>query len=299
MALRSMTGFGRAGGSTHGLEIIVRARSVNHKGIDIKVSIPNWLMELEQPVARAARARLQRGRVNVSVDVQLQGSESATVFDMPAIERRKAQLEGLIEALGLEDSVSLAQILDVPGLYRQVEGVVEPTDIRDTLVELVTEAIDQLVDERDREGAVLAADFAERVDSIWRHIGVIDAELPVARAAFLDRTRERVNELAERHTLRSITDERLAQEVILYADRSDIAEELTRARAHVAAVKDLLETHDPDAGPVGKKLDFFFQEMIRETNTMGSKSQSAVIAAQVVDIRCEIERLREQVLNVE
>jgi uncharacterized protein (TIGR00255 family) len=296
-----MTGYGRAGRFSHGLELSAEARSVNHKGIDLKVNVPSWLLELEQALTRSVRTRLQRGRVSIVVEARLPASESVlAVFDLPAIERHKAQLEGLIGALGLRDSVTLPQLLAMPGIYRQVEKTVSPSDLEAALTELVAEAVDNLVSERDREGAALAEDFASRVAAISRYVAAIEAELPVARDAFLVRLRERVAELTERHGLQTITDERLVQEVILYADRSDIAEELTRARAHLAALKHLLESHDPDRdGPVGKKLDFYFQEMIRETNTMGSKSQSAVIATNVVEIRCEIERLREQVLNVE
>jgi uncharacterized protein (TIGR00255 family) len=130
-------------------------------------------------------------------------------------------------------------------------------------------------------------------------VGLIEVELPSCQKHFLDRLKERVSEVVRQFEIEDISEERLLQEVIIFADRSDIAEEITRARAHISALTALIKENDPKQGePVGKKLDFYFQELIRETNTMGSKSQSGVIARCVVEMRSEIDRLREQVLNV-
>ncbi len=303
MALRSMTGFGSANGEVQGIRVMVEVRSVNHKGLDIKMAVTGTLSSLEPHLLRQLRGRLTRGRVHlrVSRDGGPAGTSGATpVFDLNAAANLMTQLQALRQAAGLEDPIKLEHLLSMPGLVvRDAEATLDLQKAWPEVEALVGQALTELISERDREGQALADDMLGRLDKIGQQVTRIEAELPVWRQERLQRLKTRVEEMIETLQAEAISSERLAQEMILLCERTDITEELTRARAHLVALVDLIQGHDPQSdGPVGKKLDFYFQELIRETNTMGSKSQSEVIAGCVVDMRSEIDRLREQVLNV-
>ncbi len=302
MALRSMTGFGRASAQIDEVEWIVEVRSVNHKGLDVKANLPTAVVALETRFVALARQKLSRGRVEVRVKMSSDtvGGRPRPVLDLAAMERLYHQLNGLRETLAIEQPVDMSNLLALHTLILQdPQNVLQVETIGPALETLVKEALDALVAERDREGLVLAQDLSARLHTILSHIDGIEAELPNIKDRYLEKLRERVGEVVERFSLDQIPEERFVQEVILFAERSDIAEELTRARAHARMLLSLIETHRPaQDGPVGKKLDFYFQELIRETNTMGSKSQSAIIASHVVEMRGEIDRLREQALNI-
>jgi uncharacterized protein (TIGR00255 family) len=208
-----------------------------------------------------------------------------------------AQLEPLRQELGAEP-LRLEALLSVKGIMLSdpSEQVLEESSWP-ALLAFVDEALERHGAEQVREGAALAQDMMGRLRLIASRLEVIAAECPKSKDAYLENLRERVQETAQRFGLGLVSEERLSQEVILYADRCDITEEVIRARTHLAMLLELIAQASVDES-LGKKLDFYFQELIRETNTMGSKSQSAVIAGCVVEIRTEIERLREQVQNV-
>lgn len=300
MALRSMTGFGQASGVVGDIEIVVQIRSVNHKGLDAKVSVPPSLLPLESAVLATVREQLDRGRVEIRVRAEVPGGASrplptfhdAAVLEMARRLRAAAALAG-VDGITASDLFGFSDSLTIDP--RERIGV----EIWPVLEELVRAALAGNVAERDREGAALLEDTVARLETVGRHIEAIAAVWPSLRDEHMERLRGRVADAVEKFGVAEISDERLVQEVILVADRSDISEELTRARAHVVRLLELVRTHDPTRdGPVGKKLDFYFQELMREANTTGSKSHSDVIAGHVVEIRSEIDRLREQVLNI-
>lgn len=296
-----MTGFGTASGEVLEVRWAVEARSVNHRGLDVKVSLPSAITALEPKILSLVRERLGRGRVHVRISQDGGvGSSRAPVIDQEAALSVHAQLSALRQVAGIEEPVSLQHLLMVTGLVvRDVEVAVDLKAAWGPLKVLINRALDELQAERDREGGALAVDLLARLERLGGHAAQIAAELPKWRKARLERMRARVVEVIAKAEADAVPEERLAQEIVLIAERADIAEELTRTEAHLSALRGLISGHDPSADePVGKKLDFYFQELIRETNTMGSKSQSEVIATCVVEMRSEIERLREQVLNV-
>ncbi len=303
MALRSMTGFGSVSGQVCGVDVAVEARSVNHRGLDQKIALPASLAALETRLMGIVRDRVDRGRVNVKVAFGTSASGGAgprAVFDLEAARTLGVQLEALRKALGLESPVTLAHIVALPGaVLREPDTSMDAERCLPELEVLVERAVSAMLEECDREGEVLGADMRARLGSMGAAVDRIEAELPRIKEASLARLRERVGDMVAQFELAQIPEERLAQEVVLIAERSDIAEELTRARAHLSVLGQIIEGHRPAVdGPVGKKLDFYFQELIRETNTMGSKSQSEVIAGCVIEMRTEIDRLREQGLNI-
>ncbi|MEL6178375.1 MAG: DUF1732 domain-containing protein, partial [Myxococcota bacterium] len=198
------------------------------------------------------------------------------------------------------EPLRLDHILSLPNVFQTPDQVADPEELWPVILERCKEALGALAAEREREGAVLAQDFQKRLTLLLKHIDENEAAVPRSKEHFYDRLKERLAEALARYELNDIPEERLLQELILHSERCDITEEIIRARAHVQVLQRLLAHHDPsEDGSVGKKIDFYLQELIRETNTMGSKSQSADIASNVVEMRSEIDRMREQVLNIE
>ncbi|MBH23150.1 MAG: YicC family protein [Myxococcales bacterium] len=305
MALRSMTGFGRAHGMARGFEITVEVRSVNHKGLDVKVSAPSWLANLETRMLQTIRGWINRGRVNVRLDVTLASRSDVTdntfsLFNNNIARAYIRHLDQLRADLSIVEPIRLDHILSLPNVFQTPDQVADPDDLWPVIQERCEDALKALTAERDREGEVLTRDFDKRLKLLSQHIDANEAAVPRSKDHFYNRLKERLEESLTRYGLGDIPEERLLQEVILHSERCDITEEIIRARAHVQVLQKLLLHHDPqEDGSVGKKMDFYFQELIRETNTMGSKSQSADIASSVVEMRSEIDRMREQVLNVE
>jgi uncharacterized protein (TIGR00255 family) len=302
MALRSMTGFGRASASLEGVEVVVEVRSVNHRGLDAKVGLPSTLLALESKVLSVVRETMSRGRVDLKVHfTDVHGTvRPLPVFSPSATKAVIERLEALREEAGIEEPIVLSDLLSFrEALTKDPRGSLGPA-IWPELEGLIRAAIAANVAERDREGGALSADMVSRLEAIGGHFTAIAAVWPTLRDCEVERLRTRVSDAVERFGVGEVSEERIVHEVILAVERSDIAEELTRAAAHVERLLEIIGGHDPVVdGRIGKKLDFYFQELMREANTTGSKSHSELIASHVVDIRSEIERLREQVLNVE
>jgi uncharacterized protein (TIGR00255 family) len=287
-----MTGFGAGRGAHAGEELEIEIRSVNHKFAEVKVRVPRELAALELDAARLVKERLARGGIDVTVRRPGPAGGLAPRVDA-ALAESYARAFGEIRArLGLPGEVTLADVLQAEGVVRLDERAVDLDAAREALRRALAQALDALVEMRAREGAALARDLAARLDGVEALVGRVAALVPQAVEHHRARLAERVQELARGV---AVDPARLAQEVALLADRTDVSEEITRLHSHVAQVRALLAV----AEPAGRKLDFLVQEMHREVNTIGSKSQSAEIAAHVVTLKAEVERMREQVQNVE
>lgn len=290
--IRSMTGFGAGRGSAGGEELDVEIRSVNHKYCEVKVRLPRELAALEVEAAKAVRERLARGGIDVTVRRPGPGAGLAPRVDLALAESYAHAFRELQARLGLPGAVSLADVLSADGVVRLDERAVDPDAARAALWTALAAALDALVAMRAREGEALARDLAARLDTVEALVARAAALVPQAIEHHRARLAERVQELTRGIPL---DPGRLEQEVALFADRTDVAEEVTRLRSHLSQVRALLAGSEP----AGRKLDFLVQEMHREVNTIGSKSQSAEVATVVVAAKAEIERMREQVQNVE
>jgi uncharacterized protein (TIGR00255 family) len=290
--IRSMTGFG-SGRAAEGAEAIdVEVRSVNHKYCEVKVRLPRELAAIELEVARAVKARLARGGVEVSV--RRSGAPSAGVPRVDAAlaaEYARAFAE-LQARLGLPGTVTLAEVMSAEGVVRLEERAPDVEAGRAAVSTALAVALDALAAMRELEGEALARDLAGRLDAVEALVGRVETLAPLSIEHYRVRLGERIQEVARGF---SPDPARLAQEVALFADRMDVTEEITRLRSHVAQTRGLMAGSEP----AGRKMEFLVQEMHREVNTIGSKSQSAEIAAIVVTLKAEIERMREQVQNVE
>jgi uncharacterized protein (TIGR00255 family) len=290
--IRSMTGFGAGRGAVNGEEIDVEVRSVNHKFCEVKVRVPRELSVLELEAAKVVKDRLARGGVEVTIRRAGGSGGLAPRVDV-ALAEAYARAFGEIQArLGLPGAVSLSDILRSDGVVRLDERQIDVDAARAALGEGLSRALEALVVMRGREGEALARDLDSRLATVEDLVAQVAEQAPRVVEAYRTRLAERVAELARGLP---IDPTRLAQEVALFADRTDVAEEITRLRSHVAQARALLASGEP----AGRKLDFVVQEMHREANTIGSKSQSAGLSGVVVSLKAEIERMREQVQNVE
>ena len=290
--LRSMTGFGRGAHTGAAYRVEVEIRSVNHRYREIVARVPRELPGLEEPVRARVAERIPRGRVDVFVTAQvLPGTQRLHVDTELARAYHKA-LDTLKEELGLADQTTLALLAGFPGIFT-VEGAATDVEACWRDVEpALDEALAALTAMRRAEGEALAADLRAAADRFEAQVEVVARRAPQMVAEYRARLAQRVQALAPEVR---VDPDRLAAEVVLFAERADISEELVRLRSHLAQFRGAFGVDEP----VGRRLDFLLQEMHREVNTIGSKAHDTVIAAAVVEMKTEIERMREQVQNVE
>jgi uncharacterized protein (TIGR00255 family) len=265
---------------------------VNHKFCEVKVRLPRELAALETEITRWVKDRLARG----GIDVSIRRSSSRTALS-PRVDAELAAeyaraFEDVRARLGLAGGVALSDVLAAAGVVTLEERSVDLEAARGSVAAAVSAALAGLLSMREREGIALARDLEGRLAVVESIAAALAEAAPRTLESYRSRLEERVAELS-----RGLAPDpaRLATEVALFADRTDVTEELTRLASHVAQMRALLASGEP----AGRKMDFLVQEMHREANTVGSKSQSAEAAAAVVNLKAEIERMREQVQNVE
>ncbi len=290
--IRSMTGFGAGRAIQAGEEIVVEVKSVNHKFCEVKVRLPRELAALEVEIARAVKERLARGGVEVALRRAGGRGALAPRVDLALAQEYARAFEEIRSRLALPGAVGLADILAADGVVALEERAGDPEAARVAVMGALDQALVSLTAMRRSEGEALARDMERRVDQMEALVARVESAAPQSIDHYRARLHERVQEVARGFTPDPA---RLAQEVALFADRMDVTEEITRFRSHLAQARALLAGEEP----AGRKMEFLVQEMHREANTIGSKSQSAEIAAIVVSLKAEIERMREQVQNVE
>jgi uncharacterized protein (TIGR00255 family) len=290
--IRRMTGFGTGRGGEGGEAVEAEVRSVNHKYCEVKARLPRELGALETDVARWVKERLARGGVEVSIRrSSARGALSPRVDAELAAEYARAFAE-VRARLGLSGAVSLADVLAADGVVTLEERSVDLESARGAAAAALATALTEMLAMREREGIALARDIEGRLAIVEGIAQRLAEAAPRTLETYRARLAERVAELSRGLAPDPV---RLATEVALFADRTDVTEELTRLGSHVAQMRGLLASGEP----AGRKMDFLVQEMHREANTVGSKSQSAEAASAVVSLKAELERVREQVQNVE
>lgn len=291
--IRSMTGFGVGQALVADEPLVVEIRSVNAKYCDVRPRLPRELAPLEPKLVRRIKERLARG--NVEVMVRRGGSAGPRVvpaLDEDLAERLVASLRALRDRLGLPGDVTLADLIGVEGIVRLEEEGIDEDAAERALAEATDRALDALVAMREREGEALQRDLEARVATLHRLHGELERQAPRGIQERQGRMEARIQEL---NRDAAVEPQRLAQEVAILAERADISEELTRLHAHLGHFSTLLESDEP----VGRRLDFLVQEMNREANTIASKATWLESAELVVDLKAEIEKIREQIQNVE
>lgn len=289
--IRSMTGFGAAEGLVGTTRVAVELRSVNHRFFNPSLKLSSDLSKWEPEVREALRKRISRGHVTLTARTVRDAVEVAAINETRFAEYA-ARLKGLRDRHGLGGEVDVATVLRMPdvihGATEEQDGTVEE------LLLIVEGAIAALGRMREAEGARLAEVLRERIAVIEDAVGRIAVRAPERVVAQRDRLRENVKVLAEGI---AVDEQRLAQEIAILADRLDVGEELDRFASHITAFRDALAVKDGDA--IGKRLGFLLQELLREANTTGSKANDATIQKDVLLVKEELERIREQVENLE
>ena len=295
--ITSMTGFGRASGALSPRYFVaVTAKSVNHRFLEVSLRLPEYLWEVEAPLRALAADAFTRGKVDVAIRVQrTQQPEYSVRINTQIANVVIPQLRAIADELGLGSSFTGTDLMRVPDLL-QVEPVdAEATDEeREVLTTIVRDAFAQVNAMRRREGESLHADITARIATIRELHKSLAGKREDVRSETLAAYQQRVQEIASSAGI-DVNQDRIAQEVVIMVEKGDIAEELTRLAHHVEQVERAIS----DREPAGKKLDFLSQEMLREINTIGSKSRSTAIRTLVVELKTEVERIREQVQNVE
>lgn len=292
--LKSMTGFGTAAGRVEGVEYAVEIRSVNNRYAKIALRLPESIQSLESRIEQTVRAKVARGSVSLAVRMKLPEDQAAYRVNAAALSSYLDQLRPLeIEANPML-RLDLGSLMQLPGVCEPppMEEIAENT--ADGLLALIDQALEGLIEMRRREGESLATDLLDNAEKIETELKGIAARAGDVVKLYHEKLAARVEELTSQAKIR-LDEETLAREVAIFAERSDIAEELSRLGTHVTEFRKLCKTDES----VGRKLDFMSQEMLREANTIASKGSDAEIARAVVDIKTAIDRIKEQAANVE
>ncbi|MGN6182178.1 MAG: YicC/YloC family endoribonuclease [Thermoanaerobaculia bacterium] len=293
----SMTGFGRASGALSPRYFAtVTTKSVNHRFLEVSVRLPEYMWDLEAPLRALASEYFSRGKVDLSIRIQRTQQPDYNVRINTQIANTVIpQLRSIAEELGLGATLTGSDLMRVPD-FLQVETLDSEItdDEREALTSLVREAFSQMKSMREREGETLRNDISTRLKLMRELSEQVAKHRDDVRAELLASYQQRVQEIAAQAGT-DVSQDRIAQEVVIMVEKGDIAEEITRLTHHIEQIEKAIGGKEA----AGKKLDFLSQEMIREINTMGSKSRSAGIRTLVVELKTEVERIREQVQNVE
>ncbi len=287
----SMTGYGRAMCEIDGRQLSIELKSVNHRFLDLSFRMPRTLMFLEEDARKAIGARLARGHVDVFMTYKNLRSDSKKVAIDRALFDAYAEALDSVADSGLKDDRSLMSIARMPDVMTVTEADEDQEALRELMKTTINQALDGMVAMREREGAEMAADLARKVDNIERMTKQIEERYPQTVAEYTARLRAGIEELIGQN----VDETRLLTEVAVMADRSAIAEETVRLHAHIQQLRECFAKTEP----IGRRLDFLVQELNREVNTISSKSQDIPITRLAVDCKAEIEKLREQLQNVE
>jgi len=290
-----MTGYGRGDCSQDGFKIIVELSSVNRKQSEISVNLPRELEMLEAQIRDIINRHIARGRLTVRVSLHAAESRfSARMhLNVPLAKAYARELSRLAKQLKLPGPVTLDQLARAPGVFQTDEQIVEEEDFAPAVEKALKKALGQMLSTREREGAHLLADLTQRVAQMRKAAEKVRKQAPLVAKRYRQQLLERIKTAGIEAP--GTDDDRLLKEVVYFADRSDISEELTRLQSHFQQFDDCVKAREP----VGRMLDFLAQEMNREINTIGSKANDSLISRQVVTLKAELERFREQAQNVE
>lgn len=291
--LLSMTGYGSAKGSVEGQEITVELKSVNNRYLDCSVRLPRNFLFAEDTVKQAVSAGVSRGKVDVFVSAQA-SQDSGTVVSVNEELARgyRDAVARIAETLGLESGLNAFSLARFPDVLTVERRELDKDKAAAALSEITAKAVEEFNAMREREGERLRRDMLGKLETIERLVSVVEERSPQTVKEYRERLEARLRDiLADR----SLDEQRVITEAAIFADRTAVDEETVRLRSHIAQFRTMLE----EGSPIGRKMDFLVQEFNRESNTIGSKCSDASLAKVVVDLKSEIEKIREQLQNVE
>jgi uncharacterized protein (TIGR00255 family) len=291
--IRSMTGYGQAVRTASALRIQAEIKSVNHRYGEIVVRLPREWSRLEEAVKKEIGRLVKRGRIDAFITVERESpGETKVDIDWPLAEGYMQAAERIGERFGLTGQPALKDLMQLPNMFRFREQEADADAIAGELLATVHEAAGELLSMRETEGMHLESDLRERLRLLRQLEGEIRTLAPRTASEYRIKLRQRMEDLLGQTP---IDESRIAAEVAFFAERSDITEELTRLESHFSQMETMLHAQEP----VGRKLDFLVQEMNREANTIGSKASHAELSQLTVELKAELEKIREQVQNIE
>jgi uncharacterized protein (TIGR00255 family) len=290
-----MTGYGRATSVLDGKNYIIETKSVNHRGVEVAVRLPGMFASLETEIKKVIGQKLFRGRIEVYVRVEsdLHGEVGEKLdANLPLIKHYYSLLNQVKQEFDLKDEITLSMIARLKDIFYYSECDVNLEKVWKHLQKILVNSIDFLIKMREKEGKLLYKDFVLRLNMIRGYLNALKLRVPQVVVEYQERLSRRVRELTDSL---EIDESRLSQEVAIMAEKSDVTEEIVRFESHLSQLEEMLESDEP----IGRKMDFLLQEMLREVNTAGSKSSDLNISHIVIEIKSELAKLREQVQNVE
>ncbi len=291
--LKSMTGFGRGEGETALGKIAVECRSINHRYCDINLKLPKRFNPLEARIKEVVRSEVARGRVDVSIKLDATGEAKVQLeVDVALAEQYYRALQLLKEKFGIEGEITLELLAGAKDLILAKEGGEDVEPYWQEMVPVLKQSLKDMDQMKRSEGESLGKDLLQRLDRISTLLEEIRTRFPSSLKAYQERFGERLRALLEGSEL---DPSRLQQEVALWVERTDITEEMVRAESHLKQFRAFFESQDP----VGRKMDFLLQEIHREANTISSKANDAEVSQRIVEVKSELEKIREQIQNIE
>ena len=291
--IKSMTGYGKSTLEINSRKYQVEIKSLNHRYLDISIRMPKQLSYLEEIIKSQISNKISRGKIDVFISWENNSIEGRTIKINTALAKAYIEeLRKLAEEENLSDNIEVNDIARYPDVLIVQENQEDET-IKNEIIEVVNKAVNNLVEMKQNEGIKIAEDLQKRLDYIQEEVNKVKEFSTGLINEYIVKLEERIKELLPNN--QEIDKNRLMQEIVIYADKCSIEEEVTRLNSHIGQFKEFLKSDET----VGKKLDFIIQEMNRETNTIGSKSNNLNITNGVIDMKTEIENLREQVQNIE
>ena len=291
--IRSMTGYGRAVQTIDGREITVELRSVNNRYLDCTVKLPRMFSFAEDGVKNRVKAAVSRGKVDVYIGVNaVQTADVQVAVNRPVLESYLAALRQIETEYGVRDDVTVMSLARLPDVFSVEKTQEDEQKLTQDILSVAEEAISRYNAMRETEGAALEADLRGRAATILERVALVERRSPATVAEYRERLRQKMQEVLQNT---AIDEGRILQEAAIYADRIAVDEETVRLRSHLAQLGDMLTK----GGAIGRKLDFLLQELNRETNTIGSKCNDLELSNIVVEMKAELEKIREQTQNIE
>jgi len=291
--MKSMTGFGKRESLCQDTMIGVEVRAVNHRFCEISVRLPKLVSDMELSLKEVVKQVCARGRVDVTVTLNGAGSTARTVqMDRGVAKRYYQALQALQKEFHLGGTIDVSVLAGFRDIFSLQEEPVSVEGLSKMILGLTRQALQDLEKMRHKEGVALKRDLTARIQRMAGRVKAVESQVPLAVQGYAERLRVRVTKLLSGE---SVNMDRIAQEAVLFAEKSDVTEEVTRLASHFSQFRAALKEKEP----VGKRLDFLLQEMGREVNTIGSKANDADISKHVVELKSELEKVREQVQNVE
>ena len=291
--IKSMTGFGRAQETVDGMTVTVELKSVNHRYFEFTAKVPRTYGFLEEKLKSFLNARVSRGKMECYVSIEnLEESDMEVVVNPSLAKGYVDALRTLSETFGLKEDYSAISIAKFPDVLTLRKAPADEEKIWNAVKKVTELAVERFVTMRETEGEKLRADILSKADTILEHVAFVESRSPQTVREYHEKLRQRMEELLENT---QVDEQRLLTEAAIFADKVAVDEETVRLRSHISQLREFLNADEP----IGRKLDFLVQEMNRESNTIGSKAQDVEIAKRVIAIKAEVEKIREQVQNIE